>query len=416
MAGRARLLLGTSVFWLGLSMLFDGVNTLVLPKHLLDVSDETTKATTLGLVTFGGLVVGLLVQPAAGALSDRLRPRWGRRGAAGVGVLLILAALAVFGTSRAVASVLLGYVLLQGAAAVAQAAQQGYIPDLVPERLRGTAAGLKGIMDLGGALLAFVLLGDLLGRGQTGAALTATAAAVVLTYVAGVALVREPLARAAAAPPAGPRLRDAFRLDLGRHRTFARAIAARFLFLLGTYAVGRFFLYFVADRLRLDASRAAEEAGGLLAGLTLVTALAAPPAGWAADRLGRRPLMVAGAALSALGVGLLPAARSPADILQFGALMAVGSAAFAGANWALTADLAPPEEAARFLGLANVGTAGAAAAAGLLGPVVDALNGASPGAGYLALFAAAAVAFGLSGLVAWSVGAPRHAGYPSEVT
>jgi hypothetical protein len=73
--------------------------------------------------------------------------------------------------------------------------------------------------------------------------------------------------------------------------------------------------------------------------------------------------------------------------------MALGSAAFSAANWALTADLAPPAEAARFLGLANLGTAGAAAAAGLFGPLVDWANGRDQGAGYTALFALATVAF-----------------------
>jgi len=59
------------------------------------------------------------------------------------------------------------------------------------------------------------------------------------------------------------------------------------LFLLGTYAVGRFFLYFVADRLGIPRLQAADEAGSLLAGLALATALASPAAGWLADRHGR---------------------------------------------------------------------------------------------------------------------------------
>lgn len=84
--------------------------------------------------------------------------------------------------------------------------------------------------------------------------------------------------------------------------------------------------------------------------------------------------MLAGALLNALGTLLLLAAPGPRELLLFGSLMALGSAAFTGANWALTADLAPPAEAARFMGLANIGTAGAAAAAGLLGPLVDAAN------------------------------------------
>src|SRR5690606_37202120 len=116
------------------------------------------------------------------------------------------------------------------------------------------------------------------------------------------------------------RLRAAFQLDLRRHRTFAWLVGARFLFLLGTYAVGRFLLFFVAARLGLDPGRAAEQAGLLLAGLTLVSVLAAIPAGWAADRYGRLPLMAAGSLLSAEGVLLLILAQSELQILLFGSL------------------------------------------------------------------------------------------------
>jgi MFS family permease len=175
---RARLLFGISVFWLGLSMVFDGLNTLILPAQLLGTVDESARATTLGLITFAGLLAGLLVQPVADLLSDRLRPRCGRGGAIALGVLAMLAALAIVGLSRSVPALLLGYLLVQVAASGAQAAQQGYIPDLVPAGWRGTAAGLKGLMDLGGALLGFVVLGELLGGGGAGQALLALGATV----------------------------------------------------------------------------------------------------------------------------------------------------------------------------------------------------------------------------------------------
>ena len=57
-----RLLLGISVFWLALSVLSDGLNSLVLPWLLLDRAADgptgpTGPATVLGLLTFAGLVV-----------------------------------------------------------------------------------------------------------------------------------------------------------------------------------------------------------------------------------------------------------------------------------------------------------------------------------------------------------------------
>ncbi len=394
--GRVRLLLGISIFWLALSMLFDGLNTLVVPHRLRELSGNargTGDATRLGLLTFAGLLAGMLVQPVAGRWSDRLRPRWGRRGMLGLGVALMLGALVIFGLARGVLTIAIGYVLVQVAASSAQAAQQGFIPDLVPGERRGTAAGLKGFMDVGGALLGFALLGALLGEGKTAAALLVIAAVLVVMFALTVALVREPAVTYAA--PVRMSLVDAFRLDRTRpeDRHFMRLVLARFLFLLAAYAVGRFFLYFVATRLGLDPASAAGEAGSLLAVLALITVLAAPPAGWAADRWGRGALMVAGATLSMVGVLLLIPAGSGATILLGGGIMALGSAAFASANWASTADVAPPAEAARYFGLANVGTAGAAAAAGLFGPLVDWANNRWPDGGYNVLFVVAALLF-----------------------
>ena len=396
----ARALLGISIFWLALSLLGDGMTTLVLPAHLLGLTDETSRATTLGLLTSVGLLAGMLVQPLAGAWSDRLRPRWGRRGPLALGALLILPMLGLFSLATSVALALLVYVLLQAAAAIAQAAQQGFIPDLVPPEWRGTAAGLKGFMDLGGALLGFVLLGQLLGDGRLSGALVAIGVVVIVALLLTLGLVRESQPVAAPAPKRVT-LADALRFDPRRHPVFAWLVVSRFLFLLGTYAVGRFFLFFVAGRLGLSAERAAEEAGLLLAGLTLVTVLATVPAGWAADRLGRLPLMLAGATLSGAGTLLLILADSADRILLFGGLMALGSAAFTSASWAMTADVAPSAEAARFMGLANIGTAGAAAVAGLMGPLVDWANGASPGMGYTALFLVATLASLASAATLW---------------
>jgi MFS family permease len=413
MIARVRLLLGISVFWLALSLLFDGLNTLVLPHHLLGLTDSDTQATTLGLLTFVGILAGMLVQPVAGVLSDRLRPRWGRRRVIAVGVLLIVASLVVFGSSRSLLVVFVGYLMAQVSASVAQAAQQGFIPDLVPGRWRGTAAGAKGFMDLAGAFLAFAVLGRALGAGGTTSALLIVAAIVVVLSLLTAVLVREPRQLVEAGhTPSRVTLADAFRLDLRQQRAFAWLVVARFLFLLGTYAVGRFFLFFVADRLGLAPDRAAEEAAMLLAGLTLITALGAPLAGSAADHFGRKPLMLVGAILSAVGVAALPLATDASLILLFGALMSLGSAAFASANWALTADLVPPAEAARFFGLANFGTAGAAAAAGLFGPLVDAANRSASGSGYTLLFIIAGLLFVVSAVALRGVAAAERPTVP----
>lgn len=400
---RLRLLLGVNLFWLALSLLNEGLTSLVLPSLLLALVDGSLKATALGLLTFVGLVVGMLVQPIAGQASDRQRARLGRRPLLALGAVGMLAGLLVLGASRALIGVLAAYTLVQVMGAIAQAAQQGFLPDLVEPAQRGLASGLKGLLDLGGAMLAFALLGWLLGAGRVSLALALLGAVVLATLIAVLLLVRDRPIDLGPEPSQSPRRTwlAAFHFDWSRHRAFAWLVASRFLFLLATYGVGRFFLYFVADRLGLPASTAAGQAGALLAIMTLAAALGAPLTGWAADRLGRLPLMLFGAGVSLVGALLLIRAAASIEILIDGLLMSIGSAAFASANWAQTADLAPSAQAGRFFGLANFGTAGAVAAAGLFGPLVDALNRSSANLGYVALFIVAAGLFALSALAAW---------------
>jgi MFS family permease len=403
---RFRLILGISIFWLALSILFDGINTLVLPVEISRYTGTERQATLLGLLTLAGLLLGALVQPAAGALSDRWKPVLGRKGTIGIGLGLCLLSLLFFARATSLVGLIAGYILVQVSASVAQAAQQGLIPDLVAKEQRGMASGLKGFMDMTGAMLGFVILGQLLGSNQTFLALGVIAVILVATYLLGVLLTPEDKqSRQARTEPGSISLFRLFRFDLTENILFKRVLIARFLFLFGVYAIGRFLLFFVAARLGLDPNQAAEQAGALLAGLALVTIAASPLTGWLADRIGRAPLMVAGAGLNAMGALLLIWADSPGLIFILGGLLSLGSAAFGSGSWALLADVVPRSEAARFFGLANFSTAGPAAAAGLLGPVIDMVESFSPGNGYSMLFLISAIAFFASVLPIRKIGA-----------
>lgn len=399
MGRQTRLLFGVSIFWLALSTLFDGINTLVLPLQVGLLASQTNQATILGLLTFVGLLAGALVQPVAGAFSDTLQPFLGRKGFIGIGLLLSLVSLFILATVQNLAGIMLGYLAVQISASIAQAGQQGLMPDLVDERRRGMASGLKGFMDLTGAMLGFVVLGQLLGSGKALTAIGAIAAILVIAYILAVLLTPEDKPnRQVAIKTDRVSLPGIFRFDLTEQKAFVRLILARFLFLLGVYGTGRFLLFFVAKRLGLSEDQAAAQAGNLLAGLALITVLASPLTGWLADRIGRVPLMIAGALCSAVSALTLVWANSASQILLFGGLMSLGSAAFAGGSWALLADVVPKQHSARFFGLANFSTAGAAAAAGLFGPVIDWGEQSSPGMGFSILFILASIAFITSAL------------------
>ena len=259
MGRQTRLLFGISVFWLALSVLFDGVNTLVLPLQLGVLASQTNQATLLGLFTFVGLLAGALIQPIAGTFSDRFQPIFGRRGFIGIGLLLSLVSLFLFAISKSLAGIMLGYLAIQVSASIAQAGQQGLLPDLVNANRRGLASGWKGFMDLTGAMLGFVILGQILGSGGALPAIGVIGALLVITYLLAVLLTPEdkPTHRVVATASV-PSLIHMFRLDIARQKAFLRLILSRFLFLLGIYGTGRFLLFFVAERVGLTDNQAAE--------------------------------------------------------------------------------------------------------------------------------------------------------------
>jgi len=231
---------------------------------------------------------------------------------------------------------------------------------------RGRAASLKTAFDIGGAFVAFLVLGLALESGGVPLANLVTALVLAGALAVVIALVPASRRRRVRVEPRDDRIRA--RIPDG----FWSLVVARFLFLFGIYAVGRFLLLLVADRLGIPAERAVAETGGLLALFTLTTAAVALLIGPAVDRSGRRRLAVAGAIVGAAGVAAFLVPAGLVAVLIAGTLMSVGTAAFTTANWAALTDIAPAEDAGRLMGLANLGTGGAAAMAGLLGPSIDA--------------------------------------------
>ena len=377
-----------SIGWLGISMVADGVPAVLLPHQLLSGGDEG--ATTLGLVSLVALAAAALVQPPAGRLSDAI----GRWPMVAAGVVVALAGLLLLISGAA----LPGAVLAMVGVSVAQAGYQPLLPDVVPGRNRGTASGFKSAIDVAGATLGFLLLAAVLSEGASMTATLILGAALVIPFVIAYLLLPN---RSACRRPARRMSVGIAGMLGGTSSSFVALVVARFFFLLGIFAVGRFLLLFVADRLSLGADTAAAQAGAALGILALVTVSASVPAGWLADRLGRRGLLLAGGICAGAGIGLLPTAGSLQMVLAFGALMALGSAAFSAASWAAITDMTPSPDAGRLLGLANLGTAGAAAAAGAFGLLIDAFNAGGGQVGYAVAFGLAATSALVGGSLAW---------------
>jgi MFS family permease len=305
---------------------------------------------------------------------------------------------------------LAAYLLLQVTSNGAHGPAQGLIPDLVAEEQRGLASGVKNLFDMLGLVVASLVAGTLMGDGNP--VLAFLAAGVVLAASALVTGLgtseRRSNGTAEPGEPAQRSLKDLFSVDFAAHPDFRGLIVSRFLVLLGVYAVQGFAQYYIRDA--LGASNPAELTGILMAVIGLALTLLVFPAGLLSDRFGRRRLNLLAGALIALGIFLLILVRGVPTLLVFGALIGAGTGIFLSANWALATDLIPREEAGKYLGLTNLATAGAGAAARLAGPLIDGFNALRPGAylGYPALFLVASASALLGTLLMLRIRPPSH--------
>ncbi|MCC7359063.1 MAG: MFS transporter [Anaerolineales bacterium] len=408
-------LLAISSLGFALTLTTNTLEPAVLTHKVLALVPERS-STALGFTTFLGLVAAMLVQPVVGALSDRTRSRWGRRvpyfvaGAlVGIGCLYLIALAPVF------ALVVLGVVAIQLAANIIQGPWQALIPDLVPSGQRGLAAGVKAMFDILALVVGRLIAGQLVGRYAAWGPAAVVAAVSVPVAVYALALlvtlwgVRASggLRRSAEPAPAVPLRRailNTLAVDFRAYPAFGWWLVNRLLFWAGFVAVTTFLVLFVVDVIGLPEAEAQPFVGNLATLLGLALVVVTLPAGWLADRLGRRPIVIASGGLATAGTGwLLLAGADLAQVAGAAVLVGLGVGFFLSANWALATDIVPGGAAARYLGVANMATAGGSALARLLGSVlVDPLNQAlgSSSAGYQVLYGLAAVFFLLSALAA----------------
>ena len=152
-----------NMYWLGLSFKWNAIHPLILPAVLLNFVPDAQKNSYLGILTFVGLIIATVIQPVAGAISDRWSSRFGRRRPLILaGTLLDLFFLALLGWAGGLIWLMLGYILLQFSSNIGQGASQGLLPDRVPSNQLGLASGIKTFIDMLALILASLVAGNLI--------------------------------------------------------------------------------------------------------------------------------------------------------------------------------------------------------------------------------------------------------------
>jgi Na+/melibiose symporter-like transporter len=387
-----------TIFGFAVAALWGSLHSIILPLRLLDFVAGPQKNTYLGLLTFAGLILAMLVQPIAGALSDRSGFGWGRRRPyILMGTALALLLLPGLGLYDSFFAILIVYCLFQISCNVAQGPFQAFIPDLVPGGKRGVASGVKSLMEVAGGFAVVRLIAYFMGRyfGSGGGLwlwLSLATLGIILlgTMLVTVLTVKERPGGGSQLPLL-PTLSKSFKIDVKASPGFVTFLLSRLLIFMAMATLQTFALYFLMDV--AGVANPAEVTADLLIVVGICMVAVVYPAGRLSDRIGRRPVVVSSGLLGALGILLLLFSHSYGAIMFCGALLGISCGAFLSSNWALATDLVPKGEEARYLGLTNLATAGGAALARLIGLAIDPLNIYSHGLGYQVMLGACFIYF-----------------------
>ena len=181
-----------NLFWLGLNIRNTVVGSFLTPYLAELYTSPNWKNTALSVMRNAGLIIAMLVQPAAGLISDRSTSRFGRRRPfIIIGVLLDLLFLAAIGISWSYWSLLVAVLLIQFSGNISHGPLQGLIPDLVLEDQRGRASAIKSIFELLPIILVGLAIAPLIANKQVGWAIVATGVGLTLTALLTLSWVKE---------------------------------------------------------------------------------------------------------------------------------------------------------------------------------------------------------------------------------
>ncbi|MBT3391304.1 MAG: MFS transporter [Chloroflexi bacterium] len=422
-----------NIYWLGI-MAVSQANGLIQPLLVQRFISQEQQGTYYGNMRLYSLMTALLVQALAGMLSDRNMSKWGRRRPYILaGALLNVIFLFAMSASPGYWFLFTAVVLVQLASNLSHGAQQGLIPDLVPEDRRGRFSGIKAVLELLPVIIIALTIGPMIAVGNMLGGIAVVVLILLLT--AGITMfVREqPLAEKPAQlewksfgrlaamtllflviillsgetvqyigklfDPAAALSTQVFvmglvglvgmliavffgvygsiQVSIGRQAAstnpaFTWWVINRLAFLVGANNLAAFAVYFLQGRLGLEGDAAAGPASTLKLVVGVLILVFALPSGWLADKVGRKRLVALSGILATAGTVILLLSPTLNVIMIGGSIVGAGIGMFFATSWALGTDIVPKRAAGKFLGISNLAGAGAGAVGAYIGgPIAD---------------------------------------------
>jgi len=410
-----------SAYWLGLTAIDGAVGKFISFRLAYsDLKGDVGLGTATALVTLGGALVAIAVQPTVGAMSDYAVTKWGRRKPFIVfGSLLDVVFLLGIAYSNSLVALTAFVILLNFSTNIARGPFQGYVPDLVAEPQVGMASALVGIMQIAGNITGYGLAAASAITGYLPFALLAVAVVELVTMLSVVWRVGLGL------PPKSREGRswaqialETWGTDILRERSYVWLVASRLFFMT---AGGILFAYDVAYlkfAFGYDQAGAGQIEVFLLVVVTVGTLLIVVPASRLSDRIGRKPVIYAACLVGAVGVAAVAIAPHVAIAIAGAGLFGGASGIFLSVDWALMTDIIPRASAGRYMGLSNVATGSAPLFAAAFGGLVLGAVGGIAGTpfGARSAFLLAVVLYGIAALLLRPVVEPRRARSPAAAS
>ncbi len=394
-------LIRLNAFSFGATGFIMAMDTAVLPVIVLSLAPEGLKNTYLAMLGMGGLLMAAVVQPSIGRLSDRTLSPLGRRipyivaGSAVVCGSLVLTLLA-----PNFAALFGAWMFIQANLNVAYGPGMALIRDLVPRSRIGVASSLKILMDATGGLVLITASAALIGQAAEAdlgpvhvyvdwewAVLALLVAALIISVAITCATIlsRDTRLRARRMRRTEEPLRSVINPQLGLF------LLSRLLLMTAIYSFPTYGLFFLRDV--IEATNPAQTLSHMIPAVGGSLAIAVYVAGWASDRVGRKPVAIAGAVAAAVSTSWLLLTDTTSGFLITASIVGASSGTLLSASWALANEMVDERQAGTHIAIVNLSTIGGAALPRLFGPGIDLLNHTAEDLGYRALIVGCAALF-----------------------
>ena len=359
-------LLGMSSLMLGANLVWIADNTILLPA-LVEKVVYSSRGLVVGLIGFVGTLLAVLVSILWGIISDHTSSHLGKRtpailiGSLLALPLIVLPVLMLYPGVKtiflpiALPIIIISFLGMQFFTNVGNGAWWPLLVDVVPENQRGLTSGIVGFFTLLGAIIAFLVVTSLNQAGHTAAALWLIGGVFALTGVVN-ALVLHGKDQPA---PASERISiwramvELFKVKR-RIAVFFWLVGAVLLANMGLNSLQAFARYFF----EVYFPAISPDAGlRLMGSVSLVlTMLSAVGTGLLSDKIGRRALLLWSMFACALGTLLMGLTGNFNLFLVFVALRSIATGPIMAIAPALASDLAPRDEAGRYMAYNNLST------------------------------------------------------------